>query len=280
MKTLIATIYVPVLALAAALPAQDATEAKASKAAEKATKMQDQVTDKDAAVTAIDKFTKKQSIDKDKANWRTRLPEPPKQEFSSDHEYFWHMETECGALKIRFYPDTAPMHVTTGIYLSRLGYYDGLNFHRIIPGFMAQGGCPTGTGTGGPGFFMEGEFKGNRKHDKAGVLSTANTGRPRSEGSQFFITFGPTRSLDGKYTIWGQVVEGMETVQALAKRGTRSNNGMLMAKGPKIKRTWISVMPKEGAEGDHTEGGEKGEHAEKGGHDEKGKKGEHGKKGK
>ncbi len=146
-------------------------------------------------------------------------------------------------MKIRYFTDTAPMHVSSGIYLSRLGFYDGLNFHRIIPGFMAQGGCPTGSGRGNPGYFMAGEFKGNRKHDKAGILSTANTGRPNSEGSQFFLTFGPTRSLDGKYTIWGEVVEGQATLKALAKLGSSANNGML-PNGPKIIRSWIEVVAK------------------------------------
>ena len=162
-----------------------------------------------------------------------------------------------------------------------MGFYDGLNFHRIIPGFMAQGGCPSGSGRGNPGYFMAGEFKGGRRHDKAGVLSTANTGRPVSEGSQFFLTFGPTRSLEGKYTIWGQVVEGQQTLKALAKLGSRSNNGMLK-NGPKILRTWVEVVPKpkakkkgeEGhgkeAKGEHEHGGEgRGEHGGEG-------RGEHG----
>ncbi|MCK5941003.1 MAG: peptidylprolyl isomerase [Planctomycetes bacterium] len=195
-------------------------------------------------------------------------------------DYLWHVETSEGPLTIRYLVDSTPMHCTAGIYLARLGYYDGLNFHRIIPGFMAQGGCPTGTGTGGPGFFMDGEFPKNmRKHDRGGLLSMANTGRPRSDGSQFFLTFVPTPHLDGKHTVWGEVIEGMETVKKLEKKGTRRNNGMLGAAGPKIVRTWVEVVPqakkkpKADGEHDHDKDGKDGEHGKKG-HD--GRAGEHG----
>jgi len=138
------------------------------------------------------------------------------------------------------------MHVASGIYLARLGFYDGLVFHRIIPGFMAQGGDPTGSGSGGPGYMMDGEFLGNKKHDKPGLLSMANTGRPRSDGSQFFLTFVPTPHLDGRHSIWGEVVEGMDAVKALEGKGSRENNGML--KTPlKIVKTWITTAAKKGA---------------------------------
>jgi cyclophilin family peptidyl-prolyl cis-trans isomerase len=115
---------------------------------------------------------------------------------------------------IRLHADTAPKHVASAIYLVRLGYYDGLIFHRVIPEFMAQGGCPSGTGSGGPGYQMAGEFDGGRKHDKPGMLSTANSG-PGTDGSQFFLTFVKTPHLDGKHTIFGEVVSGMETVDKI-----------------------------------------------------------------
>ena len=103
------------------------------------------------------------------------------------------------------------MHVTNFIYLTRLGFYDGLVFHRVIPSFMAQGGCPLGTGTGGPGYQFDGEFEPEREARPAGgMLSMANAG-PGTDGSQFFLTFVPTPWLDGKHTIFGEVVEGRRT---------------------------------------------------------------------
>ncbi|MCB9876263.1 MAG: peptidylprolyl isomerase [Planctomycetes bacterium] len=255
MKTLITLASLPLLVLAACAKAQESatkpkqepeTQAQATKPAK-----DDKVTANDPAVKAIDEFIKKSKVDQGKPGWRTALAEPPKQTFSKDHDYLWHVETGEGKLVIRYLPDAAPMHVTSGIYLSRLGYYDGIGFHRIIPGFMAQGGCPNteskdkkaAWGTGGPGFFMDGEFIGKLSHNRAGLLSMANTGRPKSEGSQFFITFGPTQMLDGKYTIWGEVVDGKETLKALEKKGIRQNNGMIDECVP-IVRTWIQVVEK------------------------------------
>jgi cyclophilin family peptidyl-prolyl cis-trans isomerase len=113
------------------------------------------------------------------------------------------------------------MHATSTIYLVRLGYYDGLKFHRVINGFMAQGGCPLGTGAGSPGYKYDGEFDPNVKHDRPFLLSTANAG-PGTDGSQFFITFKATPHLDGKHTIFGEVVEGQSVVQALEAVGTPS----------------------------------------------------------
>ena len=113
------------------------------------------------------------------------------------------------------------MHVSNFIYLARLGFYDDMPFHRVITGFMAQGGCPLGTGTGNPGYSFDGEFGGSAKHDKAGRLSMANAG-PGSDGSQFFLTFVPTPHLDGKHTIFGQVVEGMDTLKKLEAGGSQT----------------------------------------------------------
>ena len=113
------------------------------------------------------------------------------------------------------------MHVSSTIYLTRLGFYDGLSFHRVITDFMAQGGCPLGTGTGGPGYEYDGEFDSHVKHDKPGLLSMANAG-PGTDGSQFFLTFVATPWLDGKHTIFGEVVEGMDTVRALELHGSQT----------------------------------------------------------
>ena len=134
------------------------------------------------------------------------------------------MQTSRGNVRIRFMPDVAPMHVTSFMYLTRLGFYDGLSLHRVIPGFMAQGGCPLGTGTGGPGYTYDGEFREDVTHDRPGLLSMANAG-PGTDGSQFFLTFATTPWLDGKHTIFGEVVDGMETLQAIEPLG--SNDGRL-----------------------------------------------------
>ncbi|TMQ67900.1 MAG: peptidylprolyl isomerase, partial [Candidatus Eisenbacteria bacterium] len=125
-----------------------------------------------------------------------------------------------GTITIRLMPEVAPMHVTSFTYLARLGFYDGLSFHRVISGFMAQGGCPLGTGTGGPGYTFAGEFKPDVRHDRPGLLSMANAG-PGTDGSQFFLTFVPTPWLDGKHTIFGEVVDGMDVLKTLEQAGSR-----------------------------------------------------------
>ena len=131
------------------------------------------------------------------------------------------MRTSHGELLIRLMPDIAPMHVTSFAYLARLGYYDGLAFHRIIPEFMAQGGCPLGKGTGGPGYQFDGEFHANVRHDRPGLLSMANAG-PGTDGSQFFLTFVATPWLDGKHSIFGEVVEGRDVLARLEQCGSPS----------------------------------------------------------
>ena len=122
------------------------------------------------------------------------------------------------------YPDIAPNTVNNFISLINKGYYDGLIFHRVIPGFMIQGGCPQGTGTGGPGYTIKGEFSGNNfpnnlAHDR-GVLSMARTMAPNSAGSQFFIMVDKAPHLDGQYAAFGKVIEGMEAADTIvsAKR--------------------------------------------------------------
>ena len=173
-------------------------------------------------VAAIEKFIADQKIDKTKEGWKTRLPKPPKVAFDAKKEYYWKLETNVGNLKVKLMPDVAPMHVSSTIYLTKLGFYDSTSFHRVIPGFMAQGGDPLGNGTGGPGYDYAGEFKADVRHDKGGKLSMANRG-PDTDGSQFFLTFVPTPHLDGKHTIFGTVTEGLDTtVKELEKRGSQS----------------------------------------------------------
>ena len=237
-------LCVPFLSVFAALPAQDdkpKADAKAEAQAPAAAK-DDATTAKDGAIMGIDKFIASKNVDKKSPSWRQTLSEPPKQTFDANSNYFLHVETSVGSLKARLYADTAPMHVTCGIYLARLGFYDELKFHRIIKSFMAQGGDPTGTGSGGPGYMIDGEYGGGRKHDKPGLLSTANTGRPKSDGSQFFLTFVPTPWLDGKHTLWGEVVEGLDTVKKLEASG--ADGEARLANPPTIKKAWVSVAAK------------------------------------
>ena len=177
--------------------------------------------DKKMGVAAIDAFIAEQKIDTSKAGWKTSLPKPEKVNFDPDKKIYWMLKTNKGMIKVRLMPESAPMHVSSTIYLTRLGFYDDTIFHRVISGFMAQGGDPLGRGTGGPGYKYRGEFEGSAKHDKPGILSMANAG-PGTDGSQFFITFVPTPHLDGKHTIFGEVVEGMGTVKALEAAGSGS----------------------------------------------------------
>jgi cyclophilin family peptidyl-prolyl cis-trans isomerase len=169
----------------------------------------------------IDQFIAQSAIDKSQPGWKTALPRPPKAAFEASPQYYARMVTNRGPLLIKFLPNVAPMHVTNFIYLSKLGFYDGLKFHRVITGFMAQGGDPLGNGTGGPGYQFAGEFSSSVKHDKRGLLSMANAG-PGTDGSQFFITFVPTPWLDGKHTIFGEVTEGMDVLKKLEAAGSRS----------------------------------------------------------
>ena len=124
------------------------------------------------------------------------------------------IQTERGNMTIEMFEDEAPNTVANMISLIQKGYYNGLNFHRVIPDFMIQGGCPHGTGTGGPGYDFDDECAPDRRHDSAGVLSMANSG-PGTNGSQFFITHGPTPHLDGKHTVFGKVTEGQEVVDEI-----------------------------------------------------------------
>ena len=175
----------------------------------------------DKALMKIDEMVKKADVDKKQAQWRTSLSKPEAVAFDPGHKYFVTMQTNKGKVRIRFMPEVAPMHVTNFMYLTRLGFYDGLSFHRVITGFMAQGGCPLGTGTGGPGYKFEGEFSPKARHDRGGLLSMANAG-PGTDGSQFFLTFVATPWLNDKHTIFGEVVDGMETLKSLEAGGSKS----------------------------------------------------------
>ena len=211
------------LALAAgAAYAQDqpATSAAAPAAADTtkkppATKATAKPATVDAAVKAIDAQITKNAVDKKDPAWKTKLKIPTLVKFDPAKSYYARMLTNKGEMLIKLKPDVAPFHVTNFIYLTRQGFYDGTKFHRVMKGFMAQGGDPLGTGTGGPGYGFNLEVSPKALHDAPGVLSTANTGQPGSDGSQFFLMFKAASYLDGHYSVFGQVEEGLETLKAM-----------------------------------------------------------------
>ena len=187
----------------------------------------------DDAVKKANKFITKQTIDKTDPTWKTKLSKPPLLTFAADKDYFWELQTNQGNITIKLLADSAPMHVSSTIYLTKLGFYDELTFHRVIPGFMAQGGDPTGTGAGNPGYKYDGEFEGEIGHSEAGTLSMANAG-PGTDGSQFFLTFIPTPFLDGKHTVFGKVVTDLDNsltkIESLGSRNGRTKETVKIVK--------------------------------------------------
>ena len=131
------------------------------------------------------------------------------------------IKTSMGDIEVRLFPDKAPVTVSNFVTLARSKFYDGLIFHRVIPGFMIQTGDPQGNGTGGPGYSFADEFGAGLKHDKAGILSMANSG-PNTNGSQFFVTVGPTPHLDGKHSIFGEVIKGIDVANSISTAKARS----------------------------------------------------------
>lgn len=149
-------------------------------------------------------------------------------------------DTNLGAFKIELFEDKAPITTKNFIDLAQKGFYDGVVFHRVIDGFMIQGGDPQGTGRGGPGYTIKDEFHPSLKHDSAGILSMANAG-PNTGGSQFFITLAPTTWLDNKHAIFGKVTDGMDVVRAIGK--TKVGAGDRPIQEVKINRLTISENP-------------------------------------
>jgi cyclophilin family peptidyl-prolyl cis-trans isomerase len=148
--------------------------------------------------------------------WNT----PPAMEIDPKKTYAARMETDKGEMLIELFAAKVPKTVNNFVFLARQGYYDEVIFHRVIDNFMAQGGDPTGTGTGGPGYKFEDEFDPSLRHDKPGVLSMANAG-PNTNGSQFFITHVPTPHLDNKHSVFGQVIQGMDVLMSIPPRDPR-----------------------------------------------------------
>lgn len=142
---------------------------------------------------------------------------PPEMRLEEGAEYRAIFHTEKGDIKARFFAEEAPVTVNNFVFLAREGYFDGTTFHRVIKNFMVQGGDPTGTGTGGPGYRIPDEFSPSLRHDRPGLLSMANAG-PNTGGSQFFITYAATPHLDDRHALFGEVVEGMDTLNAIRER--------------------------------------------------------------
>ena len=162
---------------------------------------------------------------------------PPEIQIDPKKQYKAHMETDKGTMVIELFADKTPMTVNNFVFLSREGFYDGVIFHRVIDNFMVQGGDPTGTGRGGPGYKFGDEFNSSLKHDKQGILSMANAG-PGTNGSQFFITHGPTPHLNGRHTVFGQVVEGLDVLMSIPAR----DPGNVNAPAVKIIRVTIQEI--------------------------------------
>jgi cyclophilin family peptidyl-prolyl cis-trans isomerase len=132
-------------------------------------------------------------------------------------QYIATIHTEKGDILVELFPDIAPLAVNSFIFLAENGWFDGISFHRVLPGFVAQAGDPTGTGIGGPGYAFRNETSPDLVFDQEGLLAMANSG-PDTNGSQFFITYSSSEHLDGLYTIFGRVIEGMEVAKSLTPR--------------------------------------------------------------
>ena len=161
-----------------------------------------------------------------------------------------HINTSKGTIKLKLFYEETPVTVTNFVNLSKRGYYDGLSFHRVINDFMIQGGCPQGSGTGGPGYQFGDEFSDNLKHNKPGILSMANAG-PGTNGSQFFITHIETPWLDNNHTVFGEIID--ETDQKVVNdisQGDMINEVKILGDLPKddkvdnLIETWNKILDK------------------------------------
>jgi cyclophilin family peptidyl-prolyl cis-trans isomerase len=162
-------------------------------------------------------------------------PTPPKMEIDPKKEYTAIFKTDKGDITVKLFADKTPNTVNNFVFLARQGFYDGTIFHRVISDFMAQGGDPTGTGMGGPGYRFADEFHPSLKHDKPGVLSMANAG-PNTNGSQFFITHVPTPWLDKKHSVFGQVSDGMKVLLSIPSRDPSKQDA------PAVKLISVSIV--------------------------------------
>ena len=164
---------------------------------------------------------------------------PPDMNLNPASDYYANFATGKGLVRVKLFAREAPETVNNFVFLARDGYFDGTTFHRVIGDFMAQGGDPTGTGAGGPGYSIQDEFHPDLRHDKPGILSMANAG-PNTGGSQFFITHGATPWLDDKHAVFGEVVDGMDVVYALRERDPQRDREA----GDEIERVEIEEAPR------------------------------------
>jgi cyclophilin family peptidyl-prolyl cis-trans isomerase len=166
---------------------------------------------------------------------------PPPTVIDPSKRYVATIGTDNGDIVIELFADKAPTTVNNFVFLARDGYYDGVTFHRVIHGFMAQGGDPTGSGRGGPGYAFADEFHPSLRHDEPGTLSMANAG-PGTNGSQFFITYVATPHLDGRHTVFGRVIEGMDVVEAIPERDPMraSEPGLAMNSVVISEEEWVT----------------------------------------
>jgi cyclophilin family peptidyl-prolyl cis-trans isomerase len=146
----------------------------------------------------------------------------PPMEIDPEKSYFATLHTEKGDVTIELLADKAPVAVNSFVFLARQDWFDGVTFHRVLPGFVAQAGDPSGTGMGGPGYMFDNEVSQSLSFDGAGVVGMANAG-PGTNGSQFFITYTATPQLNGGYTVFGRVIEGMDVVENLTPRDPSTN---------------------------------------------------------
>jgi len=160
-------------------------------------------------------FPSAHQVDQEELNMNSlKWNNPPEMQIDPDKVYRAVVETDKGVIELELYPQHAPKTVNNFVFLSKEGFYNGVSFHRVISDFMIQGGDPTGTGRGGPGYKFEDEVKGNPLKHEIGVISMANAG-PNTNGSQFFITHSPQPHLNGRHTVFGKVISGQEVVNAI-----------------------------------------------------------------
>jgi len=176
------------------------------------------------------------------ANVKTQVDEAQKKLDLANKKYTAELDTTKGPLKVAFFPEVAPGHVKNFLALAKSGFYNGGTFHRVIKGFMIQGGCPQGTGTGGPGYNIPAEF--NATPHEPGVLSMARTGDPNSAGSQFFICLARHPHLDRQYTAFGKAAdaESMNTVRAIG--GVRTDRSDRPLEKVTIRKVTVTEQPK------------------------------------
>lgn len=162
---------------------------------------------------------------------------PPEMEIDPEKQYIATLHTDKGDIQLELFAEKVPLTVNNFVFLAKQNFYDGTIFHRVIADFMAQGGDPTGTGRGGPGYRFSDEFDPSLKHEKPGVLSMANAG-PNTNGSQFFITYIPTLWLDKKHSVFGQVVQGMDVLLAIPPRDPQK------PEYPGVKLNSVTILEK------------------------------------